>query len=158
MNASALPMTVKEEFEAKLNLRNAFRDTAKSCIQLSTAALALPILFMQAMVGKNENGLRYAGSWALRLSWAWFLLAILFGLVYQWASIRRSWDELHSFQFTPEKASQPGFRTRWYVVHFPKLNLSIFYFGMFFFFLLGALFFVIFAAQVIGYPELLGSA
>lgn len=62
MNANHLPMSVKEEFEAKLNLQNAFRDTAKSCIQLSTLALALPILFTQAMLGKNaaENGLRSA--------------------------------------------------------------------------------------------------
>jgi hypothetical protein len=153
MNANQLPMSVKEEFEAKLNLGNAFRETAKNCIQLSTAALALPILFTQAVLGKNaaENGLRsVAGSCTLRLSWACFMLAILCGLVYQWASIKRSWDELHSFQFTPEKASQPGFRRTWWVVHFPKLNLSIFYFGMSLSFLLGAFFFVFFAAHVIG--------
>jgi hypothetical protein len=110
----------------------AFGDTAKSYIQISSDALALPILFTQAILGKNaaENGLRSVGvRFALYCGWAFFLLVIGFGLIYQWSSVRRLWDELYSMQRTEENVSNPGFRRSWWVVHCDKFNLSFFYGG-----------------------------
>src|SRR5258708_3009591 len=41
-----------EEFKAKLEMTKAFCDTAKGYVQISSAGLALPLLFQQAMLGK----------------------------------------------------------------------------------------------------------
>jgi hypothetical protein len=40
-----------EEFKAKLEMTKAFCDTAKGYVQISSAGLALPLLFQQAMLG-----------------------------------------------------------------------------------------------------------
>jgi hypothetical protein len=144
--------TAGEELRIKFDIVKAFGDTAKSYIQISSAALALPILFTQAILGKNaaENGLRSVGvPSTLYGAWASFLLAIGFGLIYQWSSVRRLWDELHTMQRTDENVSKPGFRRSWWVVHFDKLNLSLFYGGMVMFFFAGILLFVFFASTLL---------
>jgi hypothetical protein len=44
-----------DEFKAKLEMTKAFCDTAKGYAQISSAGLALPLLFQQAMLGKVRN-------------------------------------------------------------------------------------------------------
>jgi hypothetical protein len=143
-----MPLSPEEEFKAKLDVVKAYGDTAKSYIEISSAALALPILVTRVILGNNvaENGLRSGGApVALYTSWACFLLAILFGLIYRWSSIHRVWDELHTLQRTDGNATKPGFRRTWWVLQFPNLNLSVFYGGMLVLFFAGALSFVVFA-------------
>jgi len=126
------PMTDKhmpfaEEFKSKLEITKAFCDTAKSYIQISAAALALPIVFTQALLGKEaaEKGIRAVGlPCSLVLSWISFLLAIGLGLAYQWLAIRALWDEIHRVQFTDERASQRGFRITGLIPQFRDFNRS----------------------------------
>ena len=102
-----------DEFKSKVDLAKAFCDTAKTYIQISSAALALPMVFTQAILGKDiaEKGLYNFGlPWSLKLGWISFLLAIFFGLAYQWLAIRMVWDELHRAQRTRWNANSPGFR------------------------------------------------
>lgn len=72
-----------EEFKAKLEMTKAFCDTAKSYVQLSSAGLALPLLFTEAIFGKaeSETGLLGSPLWELIASWGFFLIAIASGLV-----------------------------------------------------------------------------
>ncbi len=142
-------MSYADEFKSRVDLMKAFCDTAKTYIQISFAALALPMVFTQAILGKEtaERGLRAVGvPCGLILAWIFFLLAIAFGLGYQWLAIRLVWDELHRAQITDQKAAEPGFRTTWWVPQFRWLNRSILYGGMVVFFYLGAALFVAFAA------------
>src|SRR5258707_8441370 len=84
-----------------------------SYIQISSAALAIPLLFTQAIFGENaaKQGLRSVGvPYTVYGSLFCFVLAILAGLIYQWASVRRVWDDLHGMQRTPENAQKPGYR------------------------------------------------
>ncbi len=78
-----------EEFKAKLEMTKAFCDTAKSYVQISSAALALPLLFQEAMLGKirSEKGLLGSCPRPLIVSWVFFLVAILCGLLYQWTAV-----------------------------------------------------------------------
>lgn len=152
MTEQAAPLPAVEELKVKLDLTKAFGDTAKSYIQISSAALALPIIFTQAILGKDaaEKGLHSVGvPYTLYAAWVCFLLAIAFGLIYQWSSIRRVWDNLHAIQQTDATTTKPGFRETWWVPHFPNLNLSLFYGAMMGFFFWGAFFFVVFAASLI---------
>jgi hypothetical protein len=147
-----MSITAADELKMRFDIVRAFGDTAKSYIQISSAALALPILFTQAILGKNaaENGLQSVGvPCALYGAWGCFLLAIGFGLIYQWSSVRRVWDDLHSMQRTDENAKEPGKRHTWWVVDLGKINLSAFYGGMMFFFFLGTFLFVCFAATLL---------
>ena len=142
-------MSYADEFKSRVDLMKAFCDTAKTYIQISFAALALPMVFTQAILGKEtaERGLRAVGvPCGLILAWIFFLLAIAFGLGYQWLAIRLVWEELHRVQITDQKAAEPGFRTTWWVPQFRWLNRSILYGGMVVFFYLGAILFVAFAA------------
>ena len=113
--------------------------------------LALPLLFTQAIFGKKaENGLNHIGSPCfLYGAWAGFLLAIGCGLVYQWLSIRRVWDDFHTMTWTEEKKGQPGYRMSKPIPHIPKLNLSYFYGGMVVCFFIGVVAFVWFAATTL---------
>jgi hypothetical protein len=121
-----------EEFKAKLEMTKAFCDTAKGYVQISSAGLALPLLFQQAMLGKvrSENGLLGSLPWELIASWVLFLIAILCGLLYQWQSVRRLWDQYHMGNRTPENKDEPGYRITPGVVKFEKLNLSWTWLGM----------------------------
>jgi hypothetical protein len=146
------PMSFPEEFKARVDLMKAFSETAKDYIQISTAALALPILFTQTMFGKNaaEKGLWAVGvPCSLTMAWVFFLLAIFFGLIYRWLAIRRVWDELHQVQRTPLNAASPGFRKTAWVLQLGTFNLSLIYGAMIVFFILGASLFVVFAASVL---------
>src|SRR5579864_2993369 len=123
------PMSFAEEFKSKVEITKAFCDTAKSYIQISAAGLALPIVFTQALLGKEaaERGIRAVGlPCSLKLSWLSFLLAIGFGLLYQWLAIRAVWGELHEAQFTKDKAAQRGFRTTAWIPQFRDFNRSIY--------------------------------
>ena len=62
--------------------------------------------------------------------WFCFVLAIVLGVLYRWASVRRVWDDLHEMQRTTKNADRPGFRVMWWVIHFPNFNLSRLYGGM----------------------------
>jgi hypothetical protein len=155
IGAAAAPdnrMAYAEEFKSRVDLTKSFCDTAKTYIQISSAALALPIFFTQAVLGKEaaERGLRGVGvPCSLVVAWTSFLLAIGFGLAYQWLAIRRMWDELHTTQATDQNIAQPGFRTTRWVPKFEWLNRSYLYGCMLGFFYLGAIFFVVFAAHVL---------
>jgi hypothetical protein len=140
----------KEEFEARLELTKAFGDTAKSYIQISSAALALPLLFTQAVLGKDiaDHGLG-SNSWSLVTAWLCFLMSIAFGLTYQWFSVRRLWDDFHEANWTPEKSSRPGYRKTWWVISFSKFNLAWLWFGMAGSFYLGSILFTWFAYELI---------
>ena len=58
------------EFNAKLEMTKVFSDTAKSYVQISSAALVLPLLFREAMLGKSgsDSGLLGSFRWELRAS------------------------------------------------------------------------------------------
>jgi len=145
-------MSYKDEFKSRVDLMKAFCGTAKTYIQLSAAALALPMVFTQAMLGKDavEKGLRAVGvPCSLVLASISFLIAIAFGLLYQWLAIRLVWDELHRAQITDQNIAEPGFRTTWWVPQLRWLNRSILYGGMLVFFYLGAILFVVFAASAL---------
>jgi hypothetical protein len=143
-------MSFTEEFKSRADLIKAYCDTAKSYIQISAAALALPIVFTQAMFGKEaaEKGFRATGvPLSLVLAWISFLLTIGFGLLYQWLAIRLMWDDLCTTQITWENKAKPGYRTTSWVPQFGWLNRSFLYGGMVLFFYLGAILFVWFAAH-----------
>lgn len=122
-------MSFTEELKSRADLIKAYCDTAKSYIQISAAALALPIVFTQAMFGKEaaEKGFRATGvPLSLVLAWISFLLTIGFGLLYQWLAIRLMWDDLCTTQITWENKAKPGYRTTSWVPQFGWLNRSFF--------------------------------
>jgi hypothetical protein len=145
-------MSYTEEFRTRVDLMKAFCDTAKAYIQIGSAALVLPILFTQVLLGREvaEKGLRDTGMpRSLILSWIFFLLAIGFGLAYQWLAIRLMWDELHREQVTDHNVAQPGFRITWWVPQLRWLNRSLLYGLMIMSFYLGAVLFVVFAVHAL---------
>lgn len=147
-----MPFTEEDELRIRFDIVKSFGDTVKSYIQISSAALALPLVFTQAIFGKDaaERGLRRVGEpGTIYGAWFCFLVAILCGLLYQWLSVRRVWDDLHNMQRTAQNANRPGFQRTWWVIHFERFNLSMVYGGMVFFFFWGATLFVIFSATVI---------
>jgi hypothetical protein len=79
------PMSYTDFFKARAELVKAYCESAKSYIQISSAALALPLLFTQALLGEHaaKQGLYAIGvPWSLAAAWLSFLLAIAFGLAY----------------------------------------------------------------------------
>lgn len=68
-------------------IMKAFIDTAKTFTQLATAALLLPIVFFRQLLGVDATKPVRADS-LLLLSWASFLLAIGFGLLYQYLAVK----------------------------------------------------------------------
>jgi hypothetical protein len=146
-----MAFTPEDELKTKFDIVQSFGETVKNYIQISAGGLALPLLFTQAIFGKKaENGVSHTGSPCfLYGAWAGFLLAIGFGLVYQWLSIRRVWDEFHTMTWTEEKKGQPGYRMSKPIPHIPKLNLSYFYGGMAVCFFMGVVAFVWFAATTL---------
>lgn len=147
-------MSHTEMFKTRVDLMKAFCETAKAYVQISSAALALPLVFTQAVLGKEvaDGGLRAAGvPLTLALAWIAFLLAVGFGLLYQWLAIRLMWDELHGVHRTKRNVAKAGFRTTWWVPQFRWLNRSILYGGMVMCFYGGAILFVLFAAGRLGW-------
>lgn len=144
---SAERMSYADFFKSRTELVKAYCETARSYIQISSAALALPILFTQVWLGESSTrpGLYATGvPWSLVAAWASFLLAIAFGLAYQWLVVRRLWDQLHSHHFTPEEAREWGIAPGHFVPKFEWLDRAYLYGGMVTFFYLGACFFVLF--------------
>jgi len=130
----------------------AYSETAKSYIQISSAALALPILFTQAWLGERavKAGFYAMGvPWSLGAAWLSFLLAIAFGLAYQWLIVRRQWEILHRDHLTEKEAPDWGVGSSVFVPQSKRLDRSRLYGGMVFFFYLGACFFVLFAWTVL---------
>jgi hypothetical protein len=147
-----MPFNQDDELKMRFDVVKEFGDTANSYIQISSAALAIPLLFTQAIFGENaaKQGLRSIGvPYTVYGAWFCFVFAIVLGVLYRWASVRRVWDDLHDMQRTTENVDRPGFRVMWWVIHFPNLNLSRFYGGMMFFFFLGVLLFAVFATTVL---------
>jgi len=145
-------MSEAETFKLRVDLTKAYCETAKAYVQISSAGLALPLFFTQAIFGKDaaEKGIRLAGlPCSIVLAWIFFLLAIAFGLLYQWLSIRLMWDQLHESQRTSKNCDKPGFRQTWWVPRFGWLNRSMLFGGMVFSLYLGALCFVCFAAHAL---------
>jgi hypothetical protein len=139
-----------EEFNAKLEMTKAFCDTAKSYVQIGSLGVALPLLFRQVMLGETDAK-KALGSlpWALGASWLFFLLSIAFGLIYQWLSMRRLWDQYHAGNWTPERANEPGYRTTSGILQTETMNLSWVWLGMTGSLFAGALFFAIYSGVLI---------
>jgi ABC-type dipeptide/oligopeptide/nickel transport system permease component len=153
-------MTYADFFKSRMDVTKAFCETAKLYIQLSTAALALPLLFTQTIMGKDaaDKGLQTtgAGAWTLAVAWLSFLLAVAFGSLYQWLVIRGMWNDLHYNKFHQAAYRgffHSGFRNTAWVPQLNKHNRSIWYGLMLGFFYLGAVFFVIYAANRLGLPS-----
>lgn len=147
-----MSLSREDELRMRFDVVKEFGDTANSYIQISSAALAIPLLFTQAIFGENaaKQGLRSVGvPYTVYGAWFCFVLAIVFGVLYRWASVRRVWDDLHDMQRTSENADRPGFRIMWWVIRFPNFNLSKLYGGMMFFFFWGVSLFAVFAITVL---------
>jgi hypothetical protein len=140
-----------DEFKAKLEMTKAFCDTAKSYVQISSIGVALPLLFRQAVLGDTDakKGLLGSLSWSIETSWLFFLITIALGLVYQWLSMRRLWDQYHAGNWTPEKAKEPGYRITKGIMKMETVNLSWVWLAMTGSLFVGALFFIIYAGSVI---------
>ena len=139
---NAESMSYTDFFKARADIMKNFADTAKTYIQISSAGLALPVIFTQALLGKTaaEQGLHAAGvPWTLWATWASFIVSIGFALIYQWLASRRLWDQLHA-PLTDEVARAWGAARTWWMPHFDKIDRSILYGGMVIFFYFGAIF------------------
>jgi hypothetical protein len=144
---------VQKEVQAgELELVKAFGESAKSYIQISAAALALPLIFIQAFLGKDAADKGFytlAHREILYAAWVSFLLSIGAGLFYQWASLRRSWDQFHDMYRTTVDVDRPGFYKSWWIPSFGKVRLAGVWTIMTVSFYLGAVLFTLFAALLI---------
>jgi hypothetical protein len=139
-----------EEFKAKLEMTKAYCDTAKSYVQISSAGLAVPLVFAQTILGRlrSETG-PLAVPCSLKASWALFLISIGCGMVYQWLAVRRLWDQYHGGHRTRENMHEPGYRVTKGIMQSANLTLSWLWLGMTGGFLGGALCFLIYAAVLL---------
>jgi hypothetical protein len=147
-NVESLPLA--EFFKARIEIIKNFSDTAKTYIQISSAGLAIPVVFTQALLGKTaaEQGLAAEGPpLVLWFMWGCFLVSIFWGLVYQWLINRRLWDNLHAPLDDAVKREWGAGRSSW-MPHFDKFDRSIPYGLMIGFFWVGGLLFVWFVAHV----------
>jgi hypothetical protein len=138
----------EDEFKAKLEMTRAFCDTAKSYVQIATAGLAVPLLLKQAVLGK-DTGFSGWVPWSLRITWALFLISIFCGLLYQWLSMRRLWDQYHAGNRTLDNMKEPGYRLTRFLPQTVGFNLSYAWLGMTLGLFGGALSFVIYAWGII---------
>ncbi|HET7234369.1 MAG TPA: hypothetical protein VFJ16_30425 [Longimicrobium sp.] len=76
--------------EHELNIINAYIDTAKTFIQLSSAALILPLIIQTKLLGLREGAPLFIGieRWAVFGSWIFFLIAIAAGATYQHYAVK----------------------------------------------------------------------
>lgn len=75
------------EFEYLQKIMSAYSDNAKTYNQVSMAALFLPIVFLQKVLGTQEgNPLR--PPWPMVVSWVLFLVSIGAGLLYQLLAVK----------------------------------------------------------------------
>jgi hypothetical protein len=82
-------------------------------------------------------------------AWTLFGTTIVFGLTYQWLSVRRIWDQFHETHCTARNAHKPGYRKTWWVIRLGDLNLALFWLPMVGSFYVGIAFFIYFAAHFI---------
>jgi hypothetical protein len=150
-------MTYVDFFKERVEVTKAFCDSAKLYIQLSTAALVLPLVFAQTILGKDviDKGLHVTGvgAWSLGVAWISFLLAIGSGGLYQWLVIRRMWDDLHGNEQHRAAFGElfhSGFRQTPWVPKFYSHNRSFWYGAMIVFFHVGAISFVVYASNILG--------
>ena len=147
-----MAFTPEDALKMRFEIVKSFTETAKNYIQISSAALALPLLFTQAIFGKRaDDGLMHIGSPGfLYIAWLCFGSAIGCGLVYQWLSVRRVWDDLHKMTWTEENKETPGHRVSKLILQIDdKMNLSYPYGGMVVLFSVGVVMFVWFAATTL---------
>ncbi len=149
-------MSYTDFFKSRTELVKAYCDTAKSYIQISSAALALPLLFTQAWFGERaaKAGFLSMGvPGSLIAAWISFLIAIAFGLAYQWLIVRRLWDKLNRDHLTPANAEEWGVAPALLVPKLEWLDRSYLYGGMVIFFYLGACLFVWFTWTVLEFSR-----
>jgi len=138
----------------RMEVTKAYAEGAKGFVQLSSAALALPLVFTQAILGKDVadkglQGIDRFSFWVLVLTWFSFLMAILFGSLYLWLAPRRFWDDLH--RIPEHQARYRHLFQKWPTSRaWDWLDRSVLYFLMILFFCLGALAFVLYAGHAIG--------
>jgi hypothetical protein len=148
-------MEYGEFFKTRLEVTKAYSEGAKTFVQLSSAALALPLVFTQTILGKEVaekglHGLDRFDFWSLLVAWFSFLLTILSGVLYQWLAARRAWDDLHT------KNQDHKMRYEHLFENYPKsrvydrLERSYLYFAMIVCFCVGAGSFVFYAAHTMG--------
>jgi len=145
-------MTYTDFFKARTELVKALADSARSYIQISSAALALPLLFSRALLaeGAGKSGFYALGTtWSLVAACAFFLVAIVCGLFYQWLIVRRLWDKLHRDHITAEYAAEWGVAKSTFAPKFEWLDRSWLYGGMVCSFMVGAALLVWFAWTVL---------
>jgi hypothetical protein len=141
-------MTYTDFFKARTELVKALADGARSYIQISSAALALPLLFSRALLagGAAKSGPYAMGvPWSLVAACAFFLVAIVCGLFYQWLTVRLLWDKLHRDHITAEYAAEWGVAQSAFMPKFEWLDRSWLYGGMVCSFIVGATLLVWFA-------------
>ena len=130
----------------------ALADSARSYIQISSAALALPLLFSRALLaeGAGKSGFYALGTtWSLVAACAFFLVAIVCGLFYQWLIVRRLWDKLHRDHISAEYAAEWGVAQSAFAPKLEWLDRSWLYGGMVGSFIVGAALLVLFAWTVL---------
>lgn len=75
--------TGSDEFEREFKVTGVFIDNAKTYVQLSSAALLLSITFLREILGIPKEPKMPTDPWLI-LSWLSFLVAIVFGALYQY--------------------------------------------------------------------------
>ena len=84
--ASVATITEQDK-EHYAEIMKAYIDTAKTFTQVSAAALVLPIVFFRQLLGLAPTK-PVQVDWLLLLSWAFFLVAIGSGLLYQYVAVK----------------------------------------------------------------------
>jgi hypothetical protein len=131
-------------------MTKAFCDTAKSYMQMSAAGLALPLFFVQVVLGKSKSEAGFSTvPRSLAATWVLFLFCIGCGLIYQWLAIRRIWDQYHGGHRTVDNMHEPGYRQTKWLMQTATLNMSWFWLGMTGSFFAGAVCFVIYASSLL---------
>jgi hypothetical protein len=142
-------MTYTDFVNARTELVKALADSARSYIQISSAALTVPLFFSRAFLAEGaERSGSYAMPWSLFAACAFFLVAIVCGLLYQWLVVRRLWDKLHRDHITAEYAQEWGVSKSAFAPKFEWLDRSWLYVGMVSSFVIGAALLVWFAWSV----------
>ncbi len=143
-------MSYTDFFKARTELVKALADSARSYIQISSAALTVPLFFSRAWLaeGAAPGSYTIGDPRSLFAACAFFLVAILCGLLYQWLVVRRLWDKLHRDHITAEYAREWGVSKSAFAPKFEWLDRSWLYVGMVSSFVIGAALLVWFAWTV----------
>ena len=145
-------MSYTDFFNARTELVKALADSARSYIQISSAALALPLLFSRALLAEpaaKSGSYPMVVPWSLLAACSFFLIAIVCGLFYQWLIVRRLWDKLHRDHISAEYAAEWGVAQSAFAPKLEWLDRSWLYGGMVGSFIVGAALLVWFAWTVL---------